>query len=217
MLKAVIFDLDGVLIDSTKYIWRSFSEILNGKVVFTDDDIRMYLASSLRESVISWRERFGIEITDIEAFSRDAGEIEFALSEKDVKRNPSLIDFLEQLRAKGVKMGVGTSSMRWRAERILDLLSLTSYFSVLVTANDVENHKPNPEVFLSVAKQLNVDPGDCVVIEDAVNGIEAAHRGGMKVVGLVTQYHSAQELAAAERVITSFSELSVEALRELFD
>lgn len=214
MLQAVIFDLDGVLIDSPKYIWQSFNELLKDKVTFTDDDIRLYLASSLRENVKSWRERFGIEIDDLEAFSRQAGKIQFELM-KGVKPNQSLVRLLKELQASGIKIGVGTSSMTWRAEKILDLLSIRHYFSALVTANDVEHHKPHPEVFLTVAEKLEANPGRCVVIEDAINGIQAAHNGGMKAIGLVTEYHSAEELHEADRVINGFSELNVKKLQDL--
>ncbi len=217
MLQAVIFDLDGVLIDSTKYIWLSFAELLRDKVTFTEDDIRMYLASSMDQNAKSWKERFGVEINDIEAFSREAGKIEFELEKKQLKKNPDLIGLLDTLKANHIKLGVGTSSRRWRAEKILDLLGIKGYFSSLVASNDVINHKPHPEVFLTVAEKLQVDPKCCVVIEDAVNGIQAAHGGGMKVIGLVTQYHSAEELADADRVIATISELNLSVLREVLE
>lgn len=214
VLQAVIFDLDGVLIDSPKYIWQSFNKLLEGKVSFTDDDIRMYLASSLRENAKSWRKRFGVEINDLEAFSREAGKIQFELM-KEVKPSMSLVQLLKALQKNDIKIGVGTSSMKWRAENILNLLSILPYFETLVTSDDVEHHKPHPEVFTTVAEKLVVDPRQCIVIEDAVNGIEAAHNGGMKAVGLVTEYHPAQELKDADMVINDFSELTIERLQDL--
>ncbi len=215
MLQAVIFDLDGVLVDSPKYIWRSFREILKDKITFTDDDVRRYLASSLKQNVKSWKERFGVDIGDLMTFSKATGKIQFELMEKEVKTNPTLLHFLEELEHAEIKRGVGTSSMRWRAEKILSMLSIEDYFEILVTANDVEKHKPHPDVFLNVAKKLDVDPEYCVVIEDAIDGIEAAHNGGMKAIGLVTAYHTAEELEDADMVIRDFHQLNVEILNEV--
>ena len=86
---------------------------------------------------------------------------------------------------------------------------------MIVCAEDVAKHKPDPTIFLEAAKQLGIDPEDCVVVEDAANGIEAAKRAGMKAVGLVTEFHTAEELSQADLVIDKLADLKLEKLCNL--
>ena len=216
MLKAIIFDMDGVLIDSIGPIWESFSIILKDEGVhFSNDYIKKHLARSLRDNLQAWKTEFGIKDYDLMEFSKKAGEIQFELIKKE-KVNPSLLNLLQEFKKNNVHCAVATSSLRWRTEKILDLLNIKSFFHVLVTADDIKNHKPAPDVFLEVANKLNINPERCVVIEDAVNGIDAAKNARMKTIGLITKYHSADELKHADIVIKDFYELNVEKIKKLF-
>jgi len=216
MLKAIIFDMDGVLIDSIGPIWESFSIILKDEGVhFSNDYIKKHLARSLRDNLQAWKTEFGIKDYDLMEFSKKAGEIQFELMKKE-KVNPSLLNLLQEFKKNNVHCAVATSSLRWRTEKILDLLNIKSFFHVLVTADDIKNHKPAPDVFLEVANKLNINPERCVVIEDAVNGIDAAKNARMKTIGLITKYHSADELKHADIVIKDFYELNVEKIKKLF-
>lgn len=217
MLKAIIFDMDGVLIDSTEYIWKSFNLLLKDQgVQFSDADIKKYLGISLRDQLNIWEKEYGIKRYNLEEFSRKSGEIELELMKKELHPNKSLNKFLKEAKEKGIKLAVATSSLRWRAERILGLLQIKEIFNAIVTAEDVENHKPNPDIFLEAAKQINSLPENCIVIEDAANGIEAARRGFMKVVAMKTEFHSEEELKQADIIINNFSEINIEKLSKLF-
>lgn len=216
MLKAIIFDMDGVLIDSVKYIWRSFDSLLRDQgVSFTDDYIKKNLSRSLRDNLISWKKEFDIKDYDILEFSKKSGKIQLELM-KNEKPEIGLIDLLEQAKKMNIKCAVATSSLRWRAEAILDLLKLRNYFEVLVTAEDVIKHKPDPEVFIEAARRVGVNPEECVVIEDAENGVKTAKNGNMKAIGFLTKYHSRNELSHADLVVSNFNELTLERLNRLF-
>ena len=216
MLKAIIFDMDGVLIDSIGPIWESFSRVLRDEGVnFSDDYIKRNLASSLRDNLQAWKTEFGIKDYDLMEFSKKAGEIQFELMKKE-KVNSELLTLLQESKKNNVVCAVATSSLRWRAEKILDLLDIKSFFQALVTADDIKNHKPAPDVFLEAANKLNIKPEKCVVIEDAGNGIDAAKNANMKTIGLITKYHSADELKHADLVIKDFSELNIEKIKKLF-
>jgi len=211
---AVIWDMDGVLVDSTKNIWDSFNKLLKPHgIQFSDEDIKKYLGRSLRDQIASWKERWDINL-EVEKFSKEAGEAELEVMEKKADKN--LLKLLNELKKNKVPMGVGTSSLRWRAEKILDLLEIKDYFSVLVTAEDVTNHKPNPDIFLKVGEKLGVKPENCVVIEDAASGIEAAKRGNMKAIGYLTKYHKKSELEKADLVIENFSDISLSKIHKMF-
>ena len=217
MLKALIFDMDGVLIDSMRYVWDSFNEILHKQGIrFTDEDISRFMGRSLRDQMKIWVDEYGFEGYDFESFSREAGEIELRRMEEELPHDEALIRFLDDARAHGLMLAVATSSMKWRAERILDLLGIRDRFSAIVTADDVENHKPDPDVFLKAADHLGVDPADCVVFEDAANGIMAAKNAGMKAIGIRTPYHSEGELQHADHLINDFSDVSIDRIEYLF-
>jgi len=216
MLKAIIFDMDGVLVDSIGPIWESFSRVLKDEgVYFPDDYIKKNVARSLRDNLQARKSEFGIKDYDLMEFSKKAGKIQFLLMEKD-KANLHLLHILRETKNNKIPCAVATSSLHWRAEKILELLDIKSFFQVLVTADDVKNHKPAPDVFLEAARRLGVDPQECVVIEDAGNGIEAAKNANMKTIGIITKYYSADELDHADLVIKNFSELTIEKIKQLF-
>ena len=216
MLKAIIFDMDGVLIDSIGPIWESFDRVLkDGNVQFSDDYIKKNLARSLRDNLQAWKTEFGIKDYDLMEFSKKAGEIQFELMKKE-KVNSELLALLQESKQNNIICGVATSSLRWRAEKILDLLDIKPFFQALVTADDIKNHKPAPDTFLEAAKKLNIRPEECVVIEDAGNGIDAAKNANMKTIALLTKYHSLDELKHADLVIKDFSELNIEKIKKLF-
>ena len=207
--------MDGVLVDSTKTIWDSFNKLLKPHGIhFSQEDIKKYLGLSLRDQIVSWKERWGINL-ELEKFSKQAEEAQLKVMEK--KADESLLKLLNKLRKNKVLMGIGTSSSRGRAEKILDLLGIKDYFSVIVTAEDILNHKPNPDIFLKVAEKLNINPKNCVVIEDASSGIEAAKRGNMKSIGYLTEYHKKAELEKADLIIEDFSEISYNKIKSLFN
>ena len=212
----VIFDMDGVLVNSTKYIWESFNHALKPYGVhFSNKDIKKYLGLSLRDDLELWKKEYGIEL-EFDKFSEDTLKIQLNLL-KNAKVDLNLLKLLQELKSKDIPMGVGTSSLRWRAERILKILNIYNYFLTMVTAEDVTNHKPNPDLFLEVAKRMKIAPENCVVIEDASSGIEAAKRGKMKAIGLITEYNNKKELKDSDLIIKDFSELSYKKIKNLFE
>lgn len=97
-----------------------------------------------------------------------------------------MIEFLEAAKTLGVKLAVATAAPVANMEFILDRLDLRRFFDAITTAADVSHGKPNPEIFLKSAEKLNVAPENCLVFEDAINGFEAAHRAGIKSIGIAT-------------------------------
>jgi len=150
-----------------------------------------------------------------ENFQKEAGEMELNLMQ-DKKPNKSLINLLNELKIKKVKVGIGTSSLRWRVDKIIDRLKIKEYFPVIVSSEEVIKHKPNPDLFLKAAEKMNIPPKNCVVIEDAKSGIEAAKRGNMKAIGILTKYNSKGEFNKADLIIKNFSELSYKKIESLF-
>lgn len=212
-IEGVIFDMDGVLI-GTENIWKSFNIVLSElgvKISLTK--LKEYNGMSLRDQIQMWKKDFNIkQDINVEQFSREAGKIELGFYAKKGFDNKKLIVMLENLKSHNIKMAVATSSLKWRAEKILDSLEIRSYFGAVVTAEDVEKHKPNPDLFLRAAQEINANPKNCIVIEDAPNGIAAAIKAEMKVVALFTNFHTKNELSDANLIINNLDEIKYEKL-----
>lgn len=131
-----------------------------------------------------------------------------------LKPLPGVVDWLDQLRGAAIPCAIGSSTHRLNIETGLALIGLKERFQTIVTAEDVSHGKPDPEVFLKAGGRLGLLPGNCVVFEDALVGIEAAHRGGMKVVAVATT-NSIDALKGADLAVHRLDELSVERLREI--
>lgn len=151
---------------------------------------------------------------DEEATTLTRRKEEYFIEEiKKTKIEPTegVIKFLNDLKSNNIKMGIGTAAMEFKAYAILEELGIKSFFDVLVSADKVKKGKPDPETYLKVAEELNLSPEECIVIEDAPNGIEAAKNGGIKCIAIATT-HEKSELKQADKIIDSFDELVINEL-----
>lgn len=209
---AILFDMDGVLLDSNELAANSFNAVLKPYGItmadVKDEFGEGYKGGSLRDFLAAVKEQYG-HTFDLQDFSKQAGDLFFVEMEKmNVKADAALVQLLEDLRQQNFKLAVGTSSMRWRAIKILDMLGVASYFDVVITADEVTEHKPNPHVYLEAAKQLGANTESCLVVEDAESGIEAGHRAGMKVIGFAKYDVPAGALQNADLIVKDWAELT---------
>ncbi|MCR5454760.1 MAG: beta-phosphoglucomutase [Bacteroidales bacterium] len=202
-MKALIFDLDGVLVDSAKYhylAWKALADKLG--FVFTEKDNERLKGVSRMKSLEILLEIGGIEMTD-EQKEKSATEKNELYRSYISKMTPDEIlpgveDFLKEIKAAGYKTAIGSASKN--TPLIMERTGLSKYFDAVADGTMVSKAKPDPEVFLKGAELLGVSPTECVVFEDAEAGVEAAHNAGMKAVGI----GSADTLGKAELVIPNF-------------
>ena len=218
--EAIIFDMDGVLVDTAPYIHKAFDIILKKHgIKLSELEKRKTLGLSLRDQIKIWRADHNIkEEINLEDFSSESARIEKELMKKDnLKIKKSLSKILTQAKAEGIKLAVGTSSTHKRAIDMLNLFDLTPFFDVIITSEHVTNHKPHPDIFLKAAEKLGVNPKNCVVFEDAVNGVLAAKAGGMKAIAVLHDFNSVGEFEGkADLIINDFSEVSLKDIEKLF-
>lgn len=212
--KACIFDLDGVIVDTVPahfIAWKSIADELN--IPFDEQANEALKGVSRMDSMKRILGMGGLEKSheEILEFTSRKNDIYVSIISKMTKADilPGVIDFMEMLKSRGIKMAVGSSSKN--TPTILKCIGLENEFNTIVDGNQVTRSKPDPEVFLKGAERMNIEPQDCVVIEDAISGVEAAIRAKMKCIGV----GDATVLGRAHLVIKSLTEANIDLLSRL--
>jgi len=183
-LRAVIFDLDGVLADSEPW-WNEIDAKLLSEygVIYRGEYHREVLGVSYRLAVEFYKKAFGLSAS-IEELMQRRGEIATEFFANRVGLFPSTKTTLERLREMKVRLAVATSSVSASARPFLDRHGLTPFFDVIVTGDEIERGKPEPDIYLRAADKLGVAVNECLVIEDALSGIAAGKAAGMRVAAI---------------------------------
>jgi len=214
---AVIFDMDGTLIDNTPYHYKSWVALFKkyGKGQLTKETY--YTEISGVPVMDTIRRIFGDGRDEAELKALQEEKEEFYRQEYAPFVTPvnGLENFLTKLKDDGIKMAMATSATVQDINFILDRIPIGAQFDAIVESTMVSKPKPNPQIFLKAAERLNTPPSNCVVFEDSLAGIKAANDAGMKVVGITTG-HPASELHNVDLVIDDYSELSAQKLLALF-
>lgn len=199
---AVIFDHDGVLVDSELLAMELINQLLNKNGIDStvDEAFSHHLGrgfESVTERVLGVNPELDHAVITVE-FHQDL----FAAFEKSLTSIPGIIELLEVLRGSGIPIAIGSSGTRERVELGIRLASISDYFpsECIITRENVSRGKPDPDIFLLAAERLGVRPENCLVIEDSPHGIDAAQRAGMKVVGL-TLRTSQESLINADALV----------------
>jgi beta-phosphoglucomutase len=213
-IKACIFDLDGVIVDTAVYHYKAWKRLANelGFDISEEQNEKLKGVSRMRslELILQWG---GITKTEAEqeelAAKKNGWYVEMISHMTPSEILPGAKEFLETCRAAGLKTALGSASKN--SMTILDKINLAYLFDAVIDGNHVSKPKPDPEVFLKGAEALHIAPADCVVFEDAIAGIEAAKNGGMKAVGI----GSPKVLTEADLVVSGLNEMNLEKLEGL--
>lgn len=211
---AVIFDLDGVLVDSYRAHFASWSRLYSDLGIEYTEPV--FAADFGRTSRDILRRTLGEQLSEEKVRELDAGKEAFF---REILRDnfPAMdgaIELIDELAAHGFMLAVGSSGPPENICLCLDKLGRREKFAAVVTGADVTRGKPDPQVFEMAAKRLGLPASSCAVVEDAVHGVEAANRAGMLSVGL-TGTADRHRLTEADLVVDSLRELSSQRLREL--
>jgi beta-phosphoglucomutase family hydrolase len=207
MIQAFIFDMDGTVIDSTQLdyeAWQKAMEEYDTKLPYED-----YIAKLGAKSSEIAKEYLDVSDEEIDKLvSRREGYFKQLVDEKGLSLLPGVEQFLQQLRNAHLKTALATGANRTKLDFLFDKLPLRQYFDAFVTADDVSQGKPDPEVFVQAAAKLGVAPADCVVMEDATNGLQAAKNGGMRCIALTTT-RGADQLQGADLIVGGYPEIDL--------
>lgn len=212
-MKAVIFDMDGVLIDSEPLWKKAEAEVFGSLGVTLTEELTKQTASMTTKEVTEfWFARTPWSGTSLEEAEQAVIHRVEALITTEGKPIDGVIEVLEFFRQEDLKIGLATNSPAYLIPAILNQVGVTEYFDITTSAEDEAQGKPHPAVYLTAAKKLEVQPSECLVIEDSVSGLKAAHSAGMKTVWLNTNSIKTTELTPYLEV-QAFSELDFSLLR----
>ena len=202
-IQAVIFDMDGVLSDSEPIYHNSLNQVLGEQGhALTDEDNFEILGTTVE---YSWKwiiDRFGLE-GSLDSWIARYDAIIVDNLRQHVEPSPGVYELLDGVVSRGLKLGLASSSQGKWVEALLTTLGIQDRFEAVVSGEMVTNGKPDPEIFLTAALRLDVDPTRCLVIEDSPHGISAGKSAGMKVVAVVTPLTKDLDLSEADLLIDS--------------
>lgn len=203
--KAILFDMDGVLVDSEEYIFEA------ARLMFAEHGVNVKPADALpfvgtgENSYISGIGRTnGFEV-DIERDKARTYQIYGEITQGKLYPLPGTHKFIAQCQSMGLKMAVASSADRVKIDINLKGIGLSAdSFDAVVSGEDVERKKPFPDIYLLAAERIGVNPADCLVIEDAVSGVKAGKAAGAKCLALTTSF-PAEELTEADKIVDSLA------------
>lgn len=212
MIRGVLFDMDGVLVDSEPFICKAaimmFSGI--GLKVFPDD-FRPFIGAGENRYIGGVAEKYGLKV-DIEKVKAQTYQIYQTIIRGKLKPLPGACDFVTSCRNKGLKIAIATSTDKVKMEANLREIGMPAEsFHTTITGMEVENKKPFPDIYIKAAGKLNLKPEECLVVEDAVNGIQAAKSAGCKALAVTTSFDRSV-LSSADWICDSLENVPAEAL-----
>ena len=209
-IRAVIFDLDGTLIDSM-WMWKQIDiDYLASKGKPFPPNLQDTISGmSFSETAVYFKETFGIE-DDLDTIKKCWNDMAWEMYSTRVTLKEGALEFLKYLKERGIKTGIATSNSNELAFMVTKRLGIDAYIDEIHTACEVEKGKPSPDIYLFVAETLGVDPSECLVFEDVLRGVIAGLRAGMRVCAFydpASAYEDEEKKEAANCYLHSFKEL----------
>lgn len=213
-IKAIIFDLDGVLTNTSEYHYRAWKRLADELSIPFDRQRNELLRGVPRrrslELILDGRPATGEQMQEWMA-RKNSYYVEFIQQMTPVDILPGALELLEELRQSGIKVGIGSASKNTRT--VLDRIHLWNCVDAVSDGYSVQRQKPAPDLFLHCARQLGVDPSETIVVEDAASGVEAALAGGFWTVGLGPK----ERVGAAQAVFPSLEDITLRAILDALE
>ena len=209
-MKAVIFDMDGVLVDSQPYHFKADIETMSEYVVVKDQKFYEKFAGTLTSDRMRiLKDLFKLDIPVEEMVKKREDMILEIMAREDIKPVSGIPEFLKSIKNRGLKTAVASSSGYDLIGLILSRLGISEYFDSITSGNDVKRGKPSPDIFLLAAERIGAEPSECLVVEDSENGVRAAKAAGMTALGYVNPTSGNQCLDMADAVTDDFRKVDI--------
>jgi HAD superfamily hydrolase (TIGR01509 family) len=209
-MKAVIFDMDGVIIDSEPLHVMADNEILkHSGITVPEGYFDRFAGWTLQSMWEEIRKDYHIDKSVEEIVELQLPFKLELLREGDYRPIPGIVDLMEKIGEMGLPIAIASSSPVQFIDAVLEKLGLKKYVQFWVSGEEVSRSKPEPDIFLKVAEMLKVNPADCLVIEDSASGIIAAKRAGMKCIGYRNHNSGNQDLSEADIIVENINEIDL--------
>ena len=214
-LEAVIWDMDGVIADTMEFHFRAWKETFAAYGVdFSMDDFLAFFGRR-HDTIIRFALGDSLPPEKFDDITAQKQRLYRKMIAGHVVPLPGAVALIRSLAGRHIKTAIASSAPMDNISIVIDGLGITGCFQAIASGLEVTESKPDPAVFLLAAEKLGADPGNCVVMEDAVAGVQGARRAGMKCVA-VTNSHPAGALKAADIIVDSLEEITIERLQKLF-
>jgi HAD superfamily hydrolase (TIGR01509 family) len=206
VIEAVILDMDGIVVDSEPLQLESFNEVLSQYgITLTEDDFVQLVGKTQPEIFTVIKNKFGISEA-IGSLMVRKKESYLRLAKIKMKAMPGLYELVDLVKSLGIKTGIASSSPLEDIKTVLHYIHLEGEFDAILSAVNLPHGKPHPDVFLLTAKELGVEPSQCVVLEDSTMGVEAAKRASMVCIAMPNSFTKHQDFSAADFVVGNLFE-----------
>ena len=214
-LEAVLWDLDGVIADTGKYHYLAWTDVF-GKwgVNFTEKDFMRHFGRR-HDTIIRFALGDGITPAEFDAITEEKQANYRRRVSRDIRALPGALELIRALNARKIKTAIASSAPLENIDIILGGLRIRDCFQAIAQGPEVPEGKPSPQIFQLAAEKLGVGPGNCVVIEDAIAGVDAAKRAGMKCIA-VTNSHPGSRLQKADLIVDTLEKVGISDLEALF-
>lgn len=218
MIKAVIYDLDDLMVNSILIHVKADDVLLKRFGHKTSD-----LPPDLNSHFVGMRvidilkkiiEVFKLDV-DLSVLYKNREKIFLELAQKELELMPGLVASLDFFQKNGFKIAMSTSANKDYLNLVLNKFKLKKYFEAIVTGDDVKSGKPDPEIYLATARKLGLKPADCLVLEDATAGIASAKAAGCKCIAIINNYTPPQDLSKADLVLNSLFDINLKIVNSL--
>ncbi|MFC1861388.1 HAD family hydrolase [Chloroflexota bacterium] len=214
--KAVIWDMDGVIVDSGPYHFGAWQYAFQKKgVEFTEEDFRHHFGQR-NDTIIKSTLGENVSQDEIDDIADDKEENYRQRVRQHIKSLPGAIELIKSLPRNGFSAAIASSAPMENIKLIIMALGLDSSFQAIVSGGEVKEGKPSPQGFLLAAEKLEVEPANCIVIEDAVAGVAGAKRAGMRCIA-VTNSHPRESLKEADLIVDTLEAVSIRDLERLLN
>lgn len=216
MIEAVIFDMDGVILDS-HHVWIKTNKTFFDKrnIEFDDNkELSRRLGKKMQESSAILKELYGLS-ESVDDIVKERLEILKELSDMELKLMPGFLELVDYLEINKIKMALATGSPKNFVDYVIKKFSLERFFDAVITGDDVIYGKPDPEIFIKAAERMKIKNENCVVVEDAVNGLEAANAAGMYSIAYPNGHHTKEEYEEGDEFVNDLREITIDRLHVL--
>jgi beta-phosphoglucomutase family hydrolase len=216
-ITAVIFDMDGLMIETEHIHSQAFEHVLRKHGIepeFNNDRIIHRPGRTGPENWRIFKEKHGLE-DEVDSLLTESRAVFKILLLQHMTPKEGLLSLIKKLQENNFKLALGSSASLKRINLILQKFGLFDIFDAIVSGENVKRGKPYPDIYLEVAKKLNINPENCLVLEDAESGIWAAHAAGMKIIAVPNRFTKSHDFSKADRIVNSLKSVTIELINSL--